>query len=167
MQFSKLSAIELWRMSERCNYPVESIYNYFKKGYLDMGLHSSNFKQNNGNIQRGLVWDEKDVLEFEQSVINRAVFNPIVLAHAPNGSNYRYLVIDGKQRINAIVNLIKAKGGNYPEFERHFVPLAILQNDFNVLSDKQIAGLYSLLNTPKGKPQDAAHLKAINEFINS
>lgn len=167
MEFSKLSAVELWQISERNNFPIESVYSYFKKGWLDMNLNVKNFKQNNGNIQRGLLWDKKDVLDFEQSVINRAVFNPIVLAHAPTGSNFRYLVIDGKQRINAIVNIIDAKGGEHPEFVRHFIPAAFLQNGSNVLTDKQIAGLYSLLNTPKGKPQDEAHLKAIDEFIKS
>lgn len=165
MQFSKLTGLELWRTSERHNHPVEAIYSNFKNGYLDMDLHVPKFKANNGNIQRGLVWDKKDVLEFEQSVINRAVFNPIVLAHAPNNSKFRYLVIDGKQRINAIFNLMAAKGGDYPEFERHFIPVAILLNGSNVLTAKQIAGLYQLLNTPKGKPQDEAHLKAIDEFI--
>ena len=141
------------------NWAVHTFYDLVERGFdIDFSVSLKDF---GGDLQRPLVWDESAKSNYINILRLQCVFTPIVLL-APMKGNPCYRVLDGKQRLNCVLEAIK-KGKIDINKEFLFVPVCQVTQ---ALTEKQIAKLFLILN-PKVIPQNANHLQNLQDFANS
>lgn len=129
-------------------------------------------------LQRGLVWDLERKKALIDSIYRRIKIGGVTvleLKDADKNNSPRFGVIDGKQRLNAILGFIK---NEFPDNEGLFwrdlskedrytfvgdtaLPMTILSEK---CSDADIIRLFIRMNT-QGIPQDAEHIAKLEQYL--
>jgi uncharacterized protein with ParB-like and HNH nuclease domain len=135
----------------------------------------------NKNLQRGNVWTLQQKQELIRSIIlGRNINLPTVIIQVDANSKRTIEVIDGKQRISAIIDFLDGKfevDGNfyndfnlnlpkYPNANCFKTNLSIKMNVYysypeDLITDQQKIELFKMLNF-SGTPQDEEHLKFLS-----
>lgn len=125
------------------------------------------------DYQRGNVWTEADKIALIDSIFRHIDIGKIVLVSRDfaDGDLKNYEVIDGKQRINALIEFFEDRflfyGIKYSELnykDKHLLDSYVIQQA--TLSGITVADKYKLflkLNTT-GKPQDGKHLEYVKSL---
>lgn len=122
----------------------------------------------NKNLQRGDVWTLSQKQELIKSIIlGRNINMPTIIMIRNNDGSRKIEVIDGKQRITAIIEFMQNKfevdGYTHKDFGFEFKNnLDLKANVYNAYQDRPITDqqkieLFKLLNF-SGTPQDENHL---------
>jgi hypothetical protein len=162
-QMKQLSYRDDIRLNFR-NSGLEAIINMFHQG-MDM----------NPKYQRGNVWDLRDKLALIDSIFNNVdigKFTFIMLPFSSEGPKYE--VLDGKQRVSALVEFYEGrfeyKGLKFRDmhpmdrnhFERYDISYALTEG----LTLAQKVSYFLKVNTT-GKPQDPEHLENMKVLLKS
>jgi hypothetical protein len=122
--------------------------------------------------QRGLVWSENDKTLLYDSIMDGLNIGTFVFVFNTYDSHFLYDVIDGKQRISAILDLImdkqKYRGSYWSELsaqtKRQFMGHPVQSAKLHHLSKKQRLETFIRLNT-RGVDQTTEHLKKVKEML--
>jgi hypothetical protein len=143
---------------------IYSVLNY----YYDFGIDM------NPIYQRGNVWTMEDKVSLINSIFNNIDIGKMVIVNLPfkTGKNFSYEVLDGKQRINAIMeyyeNRYAYKGKTFyelhPRDQGHFTFYRVsLARTENPMTDEQKYKYFLKLNVG-GRAQDPAHLEYVKKL---
>jgi len=146
---------------------LNSIFSYYYTFGLDM----------NPIYQRGNVWDMKDKELLLDSIFNNIDIGKMVIVYLPfkSGKNFSYEILDGKQRITAIIeyyeNRYAYKGKTFyqlhPKDQHHFTEYIIsLARTEKPMTDEQKYRYFLKLNTG-GREQDPAHIEYVKKLYES
>jgi hypothetical protein len=124
------------------------------------------------DYQRGLVWKLEDKVALIESIMNHVdigKFTFIRRDYAPDTKSYE--VLDGKQRLNALVEFYEGRfayRGKYylelhPQDRMLFKSYPISKGETNPLTEKEKYDYFLRLNTG-GKPQDLNHLAHVKKL---
>ena len=122
--------------------------------------------------QRGLVWDMEDKLSLIRSMFNNADIGKFVFVHLPYAHQKEsYEVLDGKQRINCLVEFIEGRwdyeGVNFFDLhwrdQHHIKESSISWADVSDINLEQKLRYFLMLNLG-GKPVDPDHLAYIRKM---
>jgi hypothetical protein len=142
---------------------IDALYSYFYHFRLDM----------NTDYQRGNVWNEQDEVSLINSIFNEIEIGKFcIIRRDYSFDGPLYEVLDGKQRITAIIRFIesrfKYKGKFFyqlhPYDRHHFDSFPIVVGVTQQLSQKQKYEYFLRLNTT-GKPQDISHLNYVESLL--
>ena len=135
----------------------------------------------NRNLQRDFVWTIDQKRELIWSILLKRYIPPMAMINIADGGNRGtngvYQVIDGKQRLSAMIDFYKGaytlevEGGEYYfnqlplEYQRvvsmYMFPYYIVHEDYSdTISDEDKINWFKLINFA-GTPQDAKHLKGL------
>lgn len=131
-------------------WPIQMIVEGVNENRFDANVFLSGL---NENLQRELVWSDAQKLSYIKALQIGYSIGSVLLVRV--GKNYQ--IIDGKQRINAIVEYAHLLSPTQT------LPVVILQNS---QTEKELAQLFLIAN-PEFVPQNPAHLQKIANFINS
>ena len=152
------------------NFHQQSIYSLLNKYFNDRGIDM------NPTYQRGIVWTDKQREELLDSIFNRIDIGKFVFIqnkYVPGG--YSWTVLDGKQKINALVDFYQDKfpykGYYYSElgFERqhlitdHSISVGMLDESY---ADENTILEYFIRLNSTGTPMDKKHLEFVKTLIN-
>lgn len=143
--------------------------------YLSFDEHGVDF---DADYQRGNVWTSQQKVDLIESIFNNVDIGKFVIIRRPWGddpnkpkTDLLYEVLDGKQRITAILdfylNRFKYKGKYYSELHpydrRHFKYYSISFAEARPMTQEQKYRYFLKLNTC-GTPVDPEHLKKVQEM---
>ena len=149
------------------NFTIESILSR----YYSLGINL------NPDYQRELVWNEEDNICLIDSIFNNVDIGKFAFIHTSDEewqkTHYSYEVLDGKQRLNAIIlfyeNRFPYKGKYFNDLSyedrRAFCNHQISYADVKNASKKEIYKYFLLLNRT-GKPMDKKQLEYIEQLYN-
>lgn len=152
--------------------------------YLNMDIYSListyyGFGINmNPEYQRDYVWEESDNIELIDSIFNNRNIGNYILVHNGYGEGYGYEVLDGKQRIAAIINFYedryRYKGKLFSELSTyeqnwfkgyHFGRAEIKGNNGSeIIHTEQKIKIFLHVNNT-GKVMDKAHLEKVKAML--
>jgi hypothetical protein len=126
------------------------------------------------DYQRGLVWTLKDKQELIESIFQDVDIGKFVFAHLPfKSKSPTYEIIDGKQRLNALIEYYEGRfewrgklyRDLYPGDQSHIDTYPISYAELSERSTRaEILDCFIRLNT-SGKPQDPKHLEAVKALL--
>lgn len=130
------------------------------------------------DYQRDYVWDLQDKVELIDSIFNNVDIGKLVYIRIDDGSwkengyKYAYEILDGKQRIRAILDFYEDKftyqGNTFSELSRkdqnHFDSYSINVAEISNVSEEQALRYFLKLNT-SGKTMDKTHLEKVREKL--
>lgn len=161
-------------LRSQINFPVREI-NYMVKYFFQKNIDYDVFLKTKGyNLQRSFVWNTQQKRELIWSIlINRNIPRMAII----NTINDEFLIIDGKQRLNAIYEFINNKftliidrvkyyfADLPPEYQRAINSFNLsfyehLESFDNSLTDDQKITWFTLINF-SGTLQDLKHMKKL------
>lgn len=149
----------------RLNYSQRSMGDIFSKVYY-FGV---DFEP---EYQRDYVWELNDKIALIDSIFNNIDIGKFAFIHLNYGEKYTYEILDGKQRLRAILdyyeNRFKYNGKYFNElswreqnhFENYNISIAEVQNS----NRKQIMKYFVVLNK-HGKIMDKAQIEKVERMI--
>jgi hypothetical protein len=125
------------------------------------------------DYQRDLVWELEDKVALIDSIFNQIDIGKFTFIKRPFTENEKgYEILDGKQRLNAIVGFYEDrftyKGKTYSQLhwldKLNFKNHPISQGETEPMTDQQKYEYFLRLNTG-GKPQDKEHLNYVRGLM--
>jgi hypothetical protein len=118
--------------------------------------------------QRGYVWEQEDKEKLIDSIFNNVDIGKFVFIHKGYAADYMYEVLDGKQRVSAIIdfyeNRFPYKGKYFNDLSyldrTHFENYRISMATVKRCDEQFVYRLFIALNTT-GKPIDEEHINKI------
>ena len=139
-----------------------------------LGLLEREGIQDSPDYQRGHVWTESDKVRLIASLMNRSDIGKLVLVELDSNEGFRYEILDGKQRLNALREFITG-GFKYcrhyywelttqdrSEFENTIVPVAQISN--HELTRVEKLELFLNVNAA-GVAQTEEHLNHVRRLL--
>ena len=128
----------------------------------------------NPDYQRDFVWEEKDKVALIDSIFSNIEIGKFCFVHHNYGDKYLYEVLDGKQRIRAILdfyeNRFAYKGKYYNDLlplDKHwFEQYTISSATVNNVNKKAVLKYFLLLNR-SGKKMDEKQLNNVQKMYDS
>ena len=128
----------------------------------------------NPEYQREAVWDLSDKVALIDSVFNNVdigKFTFIRLPFNPDPHSFQYEILDGKQRLQALVDFVEGRfeyrGKKFQELhpmdQHHFESHSVVMTETDNLTFKQKCQYFLKLNT-SGKPQSQEHMEKIRQM---
>jgi hypothetical protein len=123
------------------------------------------------DYQRGNVWTDEDKVLLIDSIFRNIDIGKFALIHLEYSGKYGYEILDGKQRLNALVeffeNRFPYKGKYYYDLswsdQNHFDGYPVSFAEMRNLTQKQKYNYFLKLNVA-GHAQDPEHIKFVQEL---
>lgn len=147
------------------NYSNRHMGDLFSKAYY-FGV---NFEP---EYQRDYVWDFKDKVALIDSIFNNVDIGKFVFIHKGYSEDYMYEILDGKQRMRAILDFyedrFRYKGRYFSDLsykdKNHFKNYGISIAEVNQLTEEQVLRYFLMVNTT-GKSMAKEHLDKIRNML--
>lgn len=126
----------------------------------------------NPDYQRDYVWSDEDKVALIDSIFSNIDIGKFVFVHNDYTSKYLYEILDGKQRMNAILefyeNRFAYKGKYFNDLcyldQNHFLNYSIQEASIPHNDKKTILKYFLLLNR-SGKRMDEQHLAKVDDIF--
>lgn len=169
---------EVYPLSNNTESPLVDAHNINYSSRMLGGLITAINREEynyNPDYQRSYVWTNKDKLEYIDSIFEgRDLGKFIVIEYPYNEDDNRYVVLDGKQRMNAIKDFTQGKIQLYNYYWHELLPsdrwhienkvIQYAQLDGGRLTKLQILKIFYNVNFG-GVPQTSEHLAEIRKMI--
>lgn len=125
----------------------------------------------NPSYQRDYVWERKDKIELISSIFSNVDIGKFVFVHRGYGTGCMFEVVDGKQRLNALLEFYE---GRYPILgnvyydnlskvdKYHFDNYPVSFAEVSGISEKEIVKLFLRLNET-GRVMSSEHLESVRK----
>lgn len=149
----------------RLSYSQQTISSFFNKTYY-FGIDF------NPDYQRDYVWELEDKVALIDSIFNNIDIGKFVFIHKGYSGKYGYEILDGKQRIRAILDFFEDRfqynGKYYSELsykdQWHFDEYSISVAEVNELTPKQVLKYFLMVNKT-GKVMSKEQLIKVEKML--
>lgn len=127
----------------------------------------------NPSYQRDYVWEKKDKIELISSIFSNIDIGKFVFVHRGYGTGCMFEVVDGKQRLNALLEFYEGRfpilGNVYFDGlsridKHHFENYPVSFAEVSGISQKEIVKLFLRLNET-GRVMSSEHLENVRKML--